>query len=137
MGGAVMIRVEAPTHTVFIYVGGAVSDAQRICRRFCEVGLCVTVEPVEFIYTRGQESGVRVGLINYPRFPAEPAAIFAKAEALALELIEGLYQSSASIVATDKTVWLSRREEATPALETGSPGIFACENELKQDNPNG
>jgi hypothetical protein len=118
-----MNRTEALTYTASIYIGGSFAEAQRICRRACEVGLCVTIEPVEFIYTRGQESGVRVGLINYPRFPAEPAEIFAKAEALARELIDGLYQSSASIVATDKTVWLSRRDTpATGGVQKDQPG---------------
>lgn len=107
-----MTRQEATTYTAAIYVAGPPADAERICREFVLRGLCVTVEPVEFIYTGGQERGVRVGLINYPRFPADPAAIFATAEELALALIEGLHQHSASIVATDKTVWMSRREQS-------------------------
>ena len=53
-----------------------------------------------------------VGLINYGRFPSEPAAIFAHAETLALKLTEGLGQESASIQAPDKTLWISFREEA-------------------------
>lgn len=110
-----MMRIETPTYTAAIYVAGSQADAERICREYVLIGLCVTVEPVEFIYTGGQERGVRVGLINYPRFPAEPKAIFAKAEGLALRLIDGLFQHSASIVATDRTVWLSRREATTPA----------------------
>lgn len=73
-------------------------------------GLCVTVEPVEFIYTGGQERGVRVGLINYPRFPCDPTEIFIRAEMLASALVEGMHQHSASIVASDRTVWISRRE---------------------------
>ncbi len=107
-----MTREEAATYTAAIYVAGPQPEAERICREFCLTGLCVTVEPVEFIYTGGQERGVRVGLINYPRFPSTPDAIFAKAERLASELIERMHQHSASIVATDRTVWLSRRDDA-------------------------
>lgn len=111
-----MTRVETPSYVAAIYIAGPQAQAEQICRRFVLEGLCVTVEPVEFIYTGGQERGVRVGLINYPRFPSDPAAIFATAERLALALIDGLCQHSASIVATDKTVWLSRREDAaTPS----------------------
>lgn len=106
-----MIRREVSTYTAAIHLAGDPADARRICREFCLRGLCVTVEPIEFIYTGGAESGVRVGLINYPRFPADPKTIFATAEELARVLIEGLHQHSASIVATDKTVWLSRRPE--------------------------
>lgn len=106
-----MTREGANTYTADIYVAGPQAEAEGICRRFCLEGLCVTVAPVEFIYTGGQERGVRVGLINYPRFPSTPEAIFAKAERLAEELIEGMHQHSASIVASDRTVWLSRREQ--------------------------
>lgn len=106
-----MTREECHTYTAAIYVAGPQAEAERICRRFCLEGLCVTVEPVEFIYTGGAETGVRVGLINYPRFPAEPDKIFDTAEHLAVSLMNQLYQHSASIVATDKTVWLSRREQ--------------------------
>lgn len=116
-----MIRQEVPTYTVAIYLAGDLADARRICREFCMRGLCVTVEPIEFIYTGGAETGVRVGLINYPRFPAKPEAIFAAAEELARVLIEGLHQHSASIVATDKTVWLSRRPEHQVPTEPNPP----------------
>lgn len=106
-----MNRKEVTTYTVAIYIGGDLSDARRICRKVCMRGLCVTVEPLDFVYTGGAEAGVRVGLINYPRFPVEPDELFVKAEALAITLMEGLYQHSASIVAPDKTIWLSRRPE--------------------------
>lgn len=106
-----MKRQESPTYTAAIYVAGDLAAARAICRDFCATGLCVTVETVEFIYTGGAETGVRVGLINYPRFPAPEADIFSKAEELAINLIHGLQQHSASIVGSDKTVWLSRRPE--------------------------
>ena len=106
-----MIRQEAPTYAASIYIAGDLAAARATCREYVMTGLCVTVEPVEFIYTGGAETGVRVGLINYPRFPAEPADIFAKAEALADRLMNDLCQHSYSIVATDKTVWKSRREQ--------------------------
>lgn len=105
-----MTRTEAPTYTASIYIAGDLDTARATCRDFCMSGLCVTVKPLEFIYTGGAETGVRIGLINYPRFPAEPEAIFTKAEALADRLMSDLCQHSYSIVATDKTVWKSRRE---------------------------
>jgi hypothetical protein len=105
-----MTRQECPTYTAAIYIAGDLNAARATCRDAVMTGLCVTVEPVEFIYTGGAETGVRVGLINYPRFPAEPEVIWAKAEALADRLMIDLCQHSYSIVATDKTVWTSRRE---------------------------
>lgn len=103
--------IEVSTYTAQIYIGGDYARAKQFCQRFClEAGLCVTVEPVEYVYTGGCEAGVRVGLINYARFPAEPADIFAQALMLARVLRIELSQHSFSIVATDKTVFETTRE---------------------------
>jgi hypothetical protein len=107
-----MTRQSESTFNIAIYIGGDIGQAKQVCREHCmRVGLCVTVEPVSFIYTGGEESGVRVGLINYPRFPAKPSAILAKASALADELQQRLCQHSYSIVTPTETIWASRREE--------------------------
>lgn len=106
-----MIQNSVPTHAVSIYIGGDLTEARRICREFCQRGLCVTVEPLSFIYTNGEEVGVRVGLINYPRFPSTLDALDATARELAEALIVGLHQWTASIVGPHETVWLSRRPE--------------------------
>jgi hypothetical protein len=104
---------EVPTYTAQIYIAGDIAQARRLCaQRFIEKGLCVTLEPVEYVYAGGCEAGMRVGLINYPRFPAEPVEIRAKALELAELLIEALCQWSASVVMPDETVWLSCRPEA-------------------------
>lgn len=102
----------APSFSVRICIAGNCDDAARICREFCfGVGYCVTVERAEYIYTGGQESGVVVGLINYPRFPATPEQITEKAEQLGMKLMEGLFQQSFSIVTPTDTIWFSRRPE--------------------------
>lgn len=115
-----MTRVEAPSYPVSIFVAtfdgehgimALRAKARDICRAYCdEAGLCVTVTDTDYTYTGGGEPGVIVGLINYPRFPKEPSEIFAKAEALAHLLIDGLHQQSCSIQAPDKPVWISFRE---------------------------
>lgn len=95
-----------------IYIAGDPSDAQRICRQFCnDVGLCVTVTPTTYIYTGGAEAGVIVGCINYPRFPDDNDAILGKAFDLAHRLMSGLFQHSFSIETPDKTHWVSVRPE--------------------------
>lgn len=100
----------SPTYTAQIVMAGDIAQAKAICRRYCfDVGLCVTIEPVDYIYTGGEEAGFRVGLINYPRFPSEPAQILAHAEALLLLLVDGLSQHSASIITSTETLWFSRR----------------------------
>lgn len=107
-----MIRVEVASYPVSIFVAGNPWAAETICLDYCdEVGLCVTVTETTYCYTGGEEAGVIVGLINYPRFPSEPAAIWARAEALAARLCKGLKQQSYTIQAPDRTVWYSNRQD--------------------------
>lgn len=93
-----------------IFIAGDCDQAKQVCREHCmAVGLCVTVEPVAYIYTGGEESGVRVDLINYARFPSTHDELLAKAQALAVLLMERLCQHSFSIVGPNLTEWHSRR----------------------------
>lgn len=103
----------APTIRFDIFIAGDHAQAKQICRAYCfEVGLCVTIEPVDYIYTGGEEAGVRVGLINYPRFPSTAEALSQRATDLANLLMEGLHQHSYSIAGPSETVWFSRRPAA-------------------------
>jgi hypothetical protein len=109
-----------PTYTATIYVGTREHDtgfirSVEMARRFLQehvnsVGLCVTLTPTEFIYTNGGEPGFAVGLINYPRFPADPTAIRGKALAIAEGLRALFNQWKVSVVFPDETVML---EEGT------------------------
>ena len=104
-------RIE-PTFSVTIYVAGDVPTARESLRRQCfEDGLCVTLTPSEFIYTAGMESGVAVGLVNYPRFPSTPEQIEARAIVVAQQLMVDLYQWSALVVTPTRTIWLNNRPE--------------------------
>lgn len=103
-----------PTIRFDIFIAGDLAQAKQLCREFAfAVGLCVTVEPVSFIYTGGEETGVRVGLINYPRFPSTTEALGATARTLADKLMVGLCQHSYSIVGPNETEWISRRPQAS------------------------
>lgn len=100
----------APTLRFDIFIAGDLAQAKQVCREYCmEVGACVTVEPVDYIYTGGEEAGARIGIINYPRFSTTADALFAKAERLAGQLMVRLCQHSYSIVGPEETVWYSRR----------------------------
>lgn len=106
----------APTWEAAIYCGlrpgyqpalHAPAVAERVCRAFCDrVGLCVTVTPTTFVYTGGEEPGVRVGLVNYPRFPAEPGDLEARTLELAGLLKEALDQLRVTAVMPRVTVTL-------------------------------
>lgn len=112
-----MKRVEVPSYPVSIFIAGKdVALAEVVCGDYCEdVGLCVTVTMTEYVYTGGKELGIIVGLINYPRFPATPDEIWAKAEGLAAKLCLEMGQQSYTIQAPDKTVWFSHRAEDNEA----------------------
>ncbi|MER9697612.1 hypothetical protein [Mesorhizobium sp. M0146] len=99
-----------PTIRYDIFIAGDIERAKQSCRSYCfGIGLCVTVEPVTYIYTGGEEAGVRVGLINYPRFPTDRDTLQRRARELAHQLMHDLFQHSYSIVGPEETEWFSRR----------------------------
>jgi hypothetical protein len=105
-----MTPVAAPSFSINIFIAGDYDRARQIAREFCiNMGACVTVTATSYIYTGGEEAGVIVGLINYPRFPAQPHDINYKAELLAEELMHGLCQHSYTIQTPTETRWYSRR----------------------------
>lgn len=100
------------TYTVNLCMAGPMFVAEQIIRRECFVeGLCVTLTPTKYIYTGGEEVGYIVGFINYPRFPKQPEEIYNRARDLLVTLIKETYQKSGTIVATDKTEFISLLEK--------------------------
>ena len=106
-----MAEVVVKTFTADIYIAGDYNKAKEVCGEYCLEGFCVNMQKVDYIYTFGQESGIRIGLINYPRFPSRPSAILSKAKQLARKLMKELNQGSFSIVTPSKTYYYSRRRE--------------------------
>lgn len=105
-----MKREEAPSYPISIFMAGDYARAVALCRDYCGANpFCVTVKASEYVYTGGQEAGFVVGIINYPRFPATPDALWEAAERIAAMLRVGLEQQSYSIQAPDRTVWISHR----------------------------
>jgi len=110
-----MTEQECPSYPVSIFMAGSVREAETVCREYCDaVGFCITVTGTNYIYTDGEEAGVIVGLINYPRFPSTPEAITASAFELGDLLRERLGQQSYSIQTPERTVWRSWRLPPTP-----------------------
>ncbi|KZX78269.1 hypothetical protein A3715_10400 [Oleiphilus sp. HI0009] len=64
----------------------------------------------KYIYKFGQEDGVRVGIINYARFPKTQEELERLVFQLADKLMLGLNQGSYSVVGNGKTTFVSRRE---------------------------
>lgn len=106
-----MINDSAPTIRIDIFIAGDYAQAKQVCREFCIAeSACVTVEPVDYVYTGGEESGVRVGFINYPRFPTDATSLYQKACRLAELLMVRLCQHSYTIVEPEFSAWFSRRK---------------------------
>lgn len=97
-------------YSVKIYLAGDYADAVRACRKYVMCGLCVTVERADYVYTGGMESGVIVGLVNYPRFPSDPLSIMEKAESLAVYLMSELSQTSVMVCDGIDTKWITTRD---------------------------
>jgi len=92
-------------------MGGKYHKAIKVLKKYCdEVGYCVTLKTTHYIYKDGNEYGIEVGLINYPRFPADPPSIVNKAREIAELLRVELKQESFSIQTPDDTIWVSYRK---------------------------
>lgn len=93
-----------PTVRYDIFIAGDHAQAKQVCREFCmAVNFGVSVERTDFIYTGGEEAGVRVGIIQYPRYPVPVDRLKTHALALAERLRERLCQRSYTIVGPDQT----------------------------------
>lgn len=111
-----MKTIESETYVARIYICGSLEQIKQCCRACAAVNPpgdprnCVTIERADFIYKGGEESGVVIGLLNYPRFPATPRVIWEKAVELARHLLEATYQDSVLVAGLDKTLWITKRE---------------------------
>lgn len=113
---------KAETIRFDIFMAGDIAQAKQLCREYCfAIGLCVTIEPIDFIYTGGEEAGFRVGLINYPRFPTTEDALHQRTSEIADLLMKRLCQHSYSIVGPRETEWFSRRPDV--ALTSAEGGV--------------
>jgi hypothetical protein len=96
------------TCEVTVWLAGDIETAKRWLRRRCyDRGLCVTVTPTTFIYTGGEEFGLRVGLVNYPRFPTSAEALEAEALEIAKGLVVECCQKTALVVGPRQTTWVA------------------------------
>ena len=106
-------RKETPTFSCTIFVGlregydgplHSSDDAAALIQEYVnEVGLCVTVTPTTFLYTRGREPGLIIGLMNYPRFPSSCEYLRHHARELAKRLRARLGQNGVSVAFPDIT----------------------------------
>lgn len=111
------------TFTATIYIGlkercdssiHSVDEVRSVLQSYVDkVGLCVTLTPTEFIYSNGNELGVIIGLINYPRFPQDNYVTAAQAIEIARKLMLAMGQTRVSVVFPDRTVMLTNPQVNT------------------------
>ena len=111
---------EVPTFQATIYVGRkqgysgrtfSTSAVNALVQDYVDKqGLGVTITPTNFYYTGGNEEGVAIGLINYPRFPSSNDDIKKIAMELGSQLMDACDQFRISIVMSDKTIMLEAVE---------------------------
>lgn len=97
--------------------------AEKVIQEFVDrIGLCVTVTPTKFVYTKGNEEGLAIGFINYPRFPSESQEIKEKAIDLGIELLAACKQINISIIFPDETVMITDIERKAVTAQARIPG---------------
>ena len=102
----------SPTHVIKIYIAGDRGLARQVLQEYVLRGACVSISEEEYIYTLGNEAGIVVNLINYPRFPKTEVELLDQALDLADELLVKLFQGSCTIVDySGDSYFISRRED--------------------------
>jgi len=100
-----------PAWWAWIYVAGDIDTVRHKCRELTfPQGLCLTIEPVDYVYAGGCEAGVRVGLIQYPPFPEHENDLMRMAESVGIAVAEASYQWSFTIVTKNDCVYYSRKK---------------------------
>lgn len=98
-----------------IYMAGDYDVARQVCREYCsEHGACISMSKTDYIYSGGEEAGFTTTLVNYPRFPSDPANLkhiaISVAELLMKKLGQGSYMIEPYGLEDIHTVWISRRK---------------------------
>lgn len=98
-----------------IYIAGSYEEAQRTLRKYCsENGACFSISKNKYIYSGGEEDGIVVHVMNYPRFPKSQSELYKLTEQLAIKLMYDLNQGSYTIepcVNTHRNYFYSRRKD--------------------------
>ena len=106
------IKEKTETRVIKIYIAGDKNLARQALQEYVMCGACVSISDEEYIYTMGNESGIVVNLINYPRFPKSGLELLSQAIDLAHLLIEKLYQGSCTVVDySGQSYFISRRKD--------------------------
>jgi len=88
-----------------------IDDVRIICDEFVnKIKDCVTISPTEYRYVNGNEPGVIVGYISYPRFPRSRKEIRKRALELAKRLMIQLNQYRVTVTTPYKSYMLENND---------------------------
>lgn len=104
-----MQTFEGKTYWCKIYTAGPVEFIEQCCRETVMSGLCVNIKENKYIYKMGEETGVEIEFINYPKYPDTPESIWDKAVTLGQTIMERTYQGSYTVMDANRVVTYDRR----------------------------
>ncbi len=106
------IKNSIKTHIIKIFIAGDKNLARQVLQEYVMKGACVSISDEEYIYTMGNETGIVVNIMNYPRFPKTHLELLSEAINLAHLLIEKMYQGSCTVVDYNgSSHFISRRKD--------------------------
>ena len=101
-----------PAYWCWLYVAGNMNEIEIVCRKFVfPNGVCVTIEPLKYVFAGGAEEGARIGFIQYVPFVEQDKKILEKAKSIGKLISENNFQWSFSIIDPYKSYFFSRRRE--------------------------
>jgi len=101
---------ECPAFDVRVCIAGKLSAIRDACSQFVLRGLCVSIQPADYVSTGSVEEGVVIGLINYARFPSTSEKIEQTARELAEYLLFAVAQRSCSVITPTKSIFIERAD---------------------------
>ena len=109
------------TYKVEIYCGSRVGYTneyisldylKQVCREYCDdTSYCVSITETHFVYKGGEEPGLHITMINYPRFPLSQETINDHGITLARILMDKARQKRVSVICGRMTVMLESDDE--------------------------
>ncbi len=99
-----------PTFWARIYIAGPKHKAEDVCRKWTEQGQCINIYETNYIFKYGEQTGVVVELINYPRFPRTADELTVMARDLGFTLLKEMSQGSFTLQTTNETIYYDRRD---------------------------
>ena len=100
---------DGESYWVKIYIAGPVHEIEQVCREHVLKGGCINIKQNKYIYTHGEETGVEIEFINYPKYPAGPSVIWEDAKELAHKIMNTIHAGSYTVMDRKEVYTFDRR----------------------------